>query len=121
MEAEDRGSDAPGLEVGFTFELCAGLIDKEGKSLEQIASEEVREECGFEVPPSAMRKVTSYVSAIGISGATQHIFFAEVDEGMRVPAGGSGPRTMHRAQSRKLETLGLGNFVYLDLYSGSTH
>ena len=32
----------------FTFELCAGLIDKD-KSIEEIVIEEIDEECGFEV------------------------------------------------------------------------
>ena len=33
-------------EVGLTIELCAGIIDKD-ISLEEIAREEVREECGL--------------------------------------------------------------------------
>lgn len=34
------------MAAGFTYELCAGLIDKEGKTLEEITSEEIHEECG---------------------------------------------------------------------------
>ncbi len=40
MEAEAEGRPQPPLSAGFTFELCAGIIDKT-KSLEDIAREEV--------------------------------------------------------------------------------
>lgn len=40
MLAEAAGDPAPPLSVGFTYELCAGIIDKE-KSLAHIAAEEV--------------------------------------------------------------------------------
>ena len=33
----------------FTYELCAGLVDKEDKSLEEIVQEEIDEECGYKV------------------------------------------------------------------------
>ena len=44
---------------GVTLELCAGIVDKE-KPLEEIAQEEVMEECGYQVPLECVRKVTSY-------------------------------------------------------------
>ena len=34
---------------GITLELCAGIVDKQGKSLAEIATEEVEEECGFKL------------------------------------------------------------------------
>jgi len=34
------------VEQGFTYELCAGLKDKQGKSEEDVTSEEIEEECG---------------------------------------------------------------------------
>ncbi len=40
MLAEEAGEAEPPLSVGFTYELCAGIIDKK-KSLAQIAAEEV--------------------------------------------------------------------------------
>ena len=49
---------------------------------------QVLEECGFDVPVSAVKPVTSYVSATGISGSKHSMFFVEVDEGMRVTGGG---------------------------------
>ncbi len=39
-EAREEGRPQPPLSAGFTFELCAGIIDK-SKSLEDIAREEV--------------------------------------------------------------------------------
>ena len=64
--------------LGFTYEVCAGIVDKEGLSLADIASEEVLEECGYHVEPSELQYVSSYNSSIGISGSSQHIYFAEV-------------------------------------------
>lgn len=40
-QAQDDGQADPPLAVGFTYELCAGIIDKE-KPLAQIAAEEVQ-------------------------------------------------------------------------------
>ncbi|XP_010226143.1 PREDICTED: uridine diphosphate glucose pyrophosphatase isoform X2 [Tinamus guttatus] len=46
--------------VGVTYELCAGIVDKPGLSIEEIACEEVLEECGYCVPAADLRKITSY-------------------------------------------------------------
>ncbi|GBF97651.1 uridine diphosphate glucose pyrophosphatase [Raphidocelis subcapitata] len=86
--AEERGGPAPPKDAGFTFELCAGLVDKGGKSLEQIAAEEVEEECGYRVAPSALRSVASAIASSGTTGAEHFIFYAAVDESMRVNPGG---------------------------------
>jgi len=72
---------------GMTIEMCAGLIDKE-KSLEQIAKEEIEEECGFCVPLDAIERITKVLSAVGTSGSSQVIYYVEVDESMRVSQGG---------------------------------
>lgn len=39
--------------------MCAGIIDK-NKSIEEIAREEVLEECGYEVKVSNLEKILSY-------------------------------------------------------------
>lgn len=44
--------------LGLTVELCAGIVDK-NKSLLEIAVDEVREECGYEVKVSDMQKIIS--------------------------------------------------------------
>ena len=72
---------------GMTVEMCAGLIDKE-KSLEQIAKEEIEEECGFNVPLEKIERITKVLSSVGTSGGSQTIYYAEVDESMRVSQGG---------------------------------
>lgn len=46
--------------VGVTYELCAGIVDKPGLSLEEIACGEVLEECGYRVPATDLRRITSY-------------------------------------------------------------
>ncbi|OCL82756.1 NUDIX domain-containing protein [Arcobacter porcinus] len=73
--------------VTFTYELCAGLVDKD-MSLEQIASEEIDEECGYKVDAKNLIKITSFFTNVGISGAKQHLYFAKVDESMKIHSGG---------------------------------
>ncbi len=45
--------------LGVTYELCAGIVDKE-LSLSDIAKQEVLEECGYEVPVESFEKITSF-------------------------------------------------------------
>jgi len=71
----------------FTYELCAGLIDKE-KSYEEIAKEEIDEECGYDVDISNIQKVTSFFTNVGISGGCQHLYFAKINESMKIHDGG---------------------------------
>lgn len=44
---------------GLTIELCAGIVDK-NLSLVEIASEELKEECGYEAPASAFTEIITY-------------------------------------------------------------
>lgn len=71
----------------YTYELCAGIVDKEA-SLEQIAKEEIDEECGYDVPLQKIEKITSFFTNVGVSGARQHLYFAEIDERMKEHDGG---------------------------------
>lgn len=91
LAAADASSPPP-LHAAFTVELCAGLCDKDGKPPQEIAAEEVLEECGFVVQPSAIQPVTSAVSSAGTAGAAHHLFFARVSESMRAVSheGGHG-------------------------------
>ena len=72
---------------GFTYELCAGIVDKKS-SVEQIAKEEVLEECGYDIPLEQMERVTSFFSSVGFGASTQTLFYAEVSESLRVSEGG---------------------------------
>lgn len=71
----------------FTYELCAGLVDKD-KSLEEIAIEEIDEECGYKVNIQNIQKVTSFFTNVGISGAKQHLYFANISDNMKIHNGG---------------------------------
>ncbi|PLY02836.1 MAG: NUDIX hydrolase [Desulfuromonas sp.] len=71
----------------FTYELCAGIVDKDA-SLEQIAREEIDEECGYDVPAEWIKKITSFFTNVGVTGSQQHLYYAEIDETMKVHAGG---------------------------------
>jgi len=72
---------------GFTYELCAGIIDKP-ISLKEIAKEEILEECGYDVPLDSIKKITSFYTSVGFAGSKQTLYFAEVDESMHTQAGG---------------------------------
>ena len=71
----------------YTYELCAGLVDKD-KSLVEIAKEEIDEECGYDVHIKNIQKVTSFFTNVGISGGCQHLFFAKINESMKIHDGG---------------------------------
>ena len=61
--------------AGVTYELCAGIVDKDG-SKEQIAQEEVLEETGYKVPLDSIEKISSfrYVCFSSGKGAINRIF-----------------------------------------------
>ncbi|CAL8317531.1 unnamed protein product [Merluccius merluccius] len=89
--ASSRGGQPPAA-AGVTYELCAGLVDKPQLSLEEIARQEVLEECGYDVPVAKLRRITSYRSGVGVTGAKQTMFYAEVSEENRVGEGGGEPQ-----------------------------
>lgn len=60
--------------IKYTYELCAGLVDK-NKSIEEIAVEEIDEECGYKVKIEDLKKITSFFTNVGVSGAKQHLFY----------------------------------------------
>lgn len=70
-----------------TYELCAGIIDKK-VSLEQIAKEEIDEECGYEVNLDSIEKITSFYTNVGVSGGCQSLFFSTINESMKIHDGG---------------------------------
>jgi len=46
--------------LGLSLELCAGIVDKD-KPLVEIAREELQEECGYKVPASALKQISTYL------------------------------------------------------------
>ena len=73
--------------LGLTLELCAGIVDKD-LSLEEIASQEVEEECGFRVAPARLSKIVTFPAGVGSSVGTQTMFSVEVRDTDRVGEGG---------------------------------
>lgn len=91
--AEGEGTSVwPPASAGVTYELCAGLVDKPDLSLEEIARQEILEECGYDVPASKLKRITSYRSGVGVTGSKQTMFYAEVSDDNCVSAGGGEPR-----------------------------
>ena len=80
-------NEAKTIEDGYTYELCAGICDKE-ISLTQTAAEEIDEECGFCVEPSKIELITSFHTCVGFSGSYQTLFYAEIDDSMMIHSGG---------------------------------
>jgi len=75
------------VEEAYTYELCAGICDKD-KSLEETAEEEIDEECGYKVDAQNIETITAFHTCVGISGAYQTLFYAKIDESMRIHDGG---------------------------------
>lgn len=46
--------------AGVTYELCAGIVDQPGLSLEEVACKEAWEECGYHLTPADLRRVATY-------------------------------------------------------------
>jgi len=74
-------------EPGKTWELCAGIIDRED-SPDNIAVAEIFEETGYKVSVSNLVKITKLVNGVGTSGSMQHIYFTEVKDEHRISQGG---------------------------------
>uniref|UniRef100_A0A915E6V2 Uridine diphosphate glucose pyrophosphatase NUDT14 n=1 Tax=Ditylenchus dipsaci TaxID=166011 RepID=A0A915E6V2_9BILA len=75
-------------ELGDTLELCAGLMDKKGKSPVETIRDEILEECGYTVELERIQLIQKYVISVGISSASEHLFYCEVDESMKLIKGG---------------------------------
>lgn len=88
--ATAAGLPQPPPAAGLCYELCAGIMDKAGKTPAQVCCEEVLEEVGYGLQPQQLTPVSSVVSSAGITGSQQAMFFAQVDESLRVcPTGGT--------------------------------
>jgi len=72
---------------GMTVELCAGIVDKK-LSLVEIVVVEIEEECGFDVPVESIEKINAFHTSVGFAGSKQTLYYAEVDDAMKVSEGG---------------------------------
>ena len=73
----------------FTYELCAGICDK-NKSLKETIREEILEECGYDVSADQVFEVNAFRMGVGLIGALHTVFYAEVTDAMRVEGAGGG-------------------------------
>ena len=71
---------------GFTFELCAGICDKNKAAIETI-KEEILEECGYDVDIQNIHKI-SHARSVGLFGAVHTIFYTEVTDQLKTAPGG---------------------------------
>ncbi|EHE0558729.1 NUDIX domain-containing protein [Campylobacter upsaliensis] len=71
--------------MGYTIELCSGLVDK-NLSLEEIAREECVEELGF--LPKSLEKIGDYYTGFGSGVSKQSFYYAEIDEEDKIAQGG---------------------------------
>lgn len=72
---------------GMTIELCAGIVDKD-LTLQEIAQEEIEEECGYRVPPENMERITAFYTSVGFAGSQQTLYYAQVNADMKISEGG---------------------------------
>ncbi|KAH9630045.1 hypothetical protein HF086_008015 [Spodoptera exigua] len=86
-ECEEIDTSKYPASLGITLEMCAGIVDK-NKSLQEIAKEEVLEECGYDVPLRELHEITSYRAGVGVQGALQTLFYCEVTDDMKIGKGG---------------------------------
>jgi UDP-sugar diphosphatase len=72
---------------GFTYEMCAGILDK-NKSLKETMKEEILEECGYDVEIEKIEKITSFYTGVGFAGSKQTLYFAHIDDSIKKHEGG---------------------------------
>ena len=87
---------------GMSIELCAGIVDKK-LTLQQIAQEEIEEECGYDVPLEQIEKISSFYTSVGFAGSKQTLYYAEVNESMKVSEGGGVDAEMIEVISLSVE------------------
>lgn len=64
-------------EIGVTLEFCAGLEDK-NISTEEIAIEEIYEECGYDVKKDNLERITEICNLSTTTGARSTFYYCEV-------------------------------------------
>ncbi len=72
-------------EPGYTYELCAGIMDK-GLGEERTIIEEILEETGYKA--SSITRITASYTALGFAANRQTLFWAAIDESMKSSSGG---------------------------------
>lgn len=97
-----------------TYELCAGIVDK-NIPLQSVVREEIIEECGYDVPESSIQRVYSVWGSIGFAGSLQTLYYVEVTDDMKVSEGGG-----NRSEGERIEVFYLPQDKVLEfLYNES--
>lgn len=97
--------------LGCTYELCAGIVDKQ-TSLQQIAKEEIHEETGYDVPLESIECINSYYSSIGTGGSQQTVFYCEVTDAMLESDGGGNSHEGEMIETYHLPIAESDTFVF---------
>lgn len=79
-------------DTGYTLELPAGLVDKKGKSLQQIASEECLEEAGYALDPDRLTKLNTVFGSVGLKAGCLTLFYTQATDDDIVEGAGGGLR-----------------------------
>ncbi|KAM3172493.1 hypothetical protein ACTXT7_014404 [Hymenolepis weldensis] len=82
--------DNPPEDLGYTLELCAGIVDKPDLCLKEIAAAEVHEECGYRVDPSRLKKFSTVITNERLTAASGCIYYLEVGDNDLDSAAGGG-------------------------------
>lgn len=80
-----NGAKCDPAELGYSVELCSGLVDK-ALSVADIAKEECIEELGY--APQKLEPIAEFYSGFGSCASRQSVFFAAVSEADKVGRGG---------------------------------
>lgn len=73
----------------ITTELCAGIVDKD-LPWNEIAREELIEECGYNVPVDRIEEIIRFRSGVGTTGSLQVMYYCEVSDADKVKGAGGG-------------------------------
>ncbi|WP_237416233.1 NUDIX domain-containing protein [Helicobacter saguini] len=94
---------------GYMYELCAGLCDKEGKSVTEIALEELQEECGYFIESNRLESVGEFYSSVGMNGAKLSLFYAAICDDDRKGKGGG-----NASENENIETIFVPNSLIFE-------
>lgn len=86
---EEAPLDTPHIH-GYTIELPAGLMDKDGGAA-YTAAAEVWEETGYRVDPASLVNLGVTRASVGAGGSQLHLFYARTHSSAREGAGGGVP------------------------------
>ncbi|CBK24495.2 uncharacterized protein [Blastocystis hominis] len=74
--------------MGYCYELCAGLLDRPNRSKEQAVCDEIQEELGYVVKPEDLEFVGRTPGAVGMSGSRMYMYYVEVTPDQKKFQGG---------------------------------